>query len=138
VKSITVFEVEHIAFVVTRRLFSFNQPIPEFKTRYPNVLESCLAVPFQTFDKKELYPSFIKKLSIMFYLMNKNHPFQNGNKRIAVTTLLYTLSEEKKWIRINARKLYETALWVAESLPSAKDQVIQYIEKFVSDNLIPY
>jgi len=113
VKAITVFEVEHIAFVVTRKLFSFNQPIPEFKTRYPNVLESCLAISFQTFDGKELYPSFVKKLSIMFYLMNKNHPFQNGNKRIAVTTLLYALSEEKKWIRVSTKQLYETALWVA-------------------------
>jgi len=137
-KAITVFEVEHIAFVVTRKLFSFNQPIPEFKTRYPNTLESCLAIPFQTFDGKDLYPSFIKKVSVMFYLMNKNHPFQNGNKRIAVTTLLYALSENKKWLRVNTAKLYETAVWVAESIPDAKDEVIQHIERFITQNLVSY
>jgi len=34
-----------------------------------------------------LYPTLVSKASFLFYLMIKNHPFQNGNKRIAITTL---------------------------------------------------
>ncbi|MCX6785530.1 MAG: Fic family protein [Candidatus Komeilibacteria bacterium] len=51
--------------------------------------------PYQTFGGKQLYPGLIKKSAILFYLMIKNHPFQNGNKRIAMTTLFYFLYKNK-------------------------------------------
>ena len=53
---------------------------------------------FQSFSGKDLYPTLATKASILFYLMIKNHPFQNGNKRIAITTLLTFLYENGKWI----------------------------------------
>jgi hypothetical protein len=42
-KTITVKEVEYIAFRLAKELLSFNEPIPDFSTRFPNILESCLA-----------------------------------------------------------------------------------------------
>ena len=87
----TLKEVEHAAFTLAREALSFNGPIPGFSTRYPHILESCLATPFQLFGGKPLYPGLIPKAATLFYLMIKNHPFQNGNKRIAVTTLLIFL-----------------------------------------------
>ena len=136
-KRITVTQVEHIAFSITRKLFSYNEPIPDFTTRYPNILESCLAMPFQTFDKRSLYPTFIKKVSVLFYLMIKNHPFQNGNKRVTMTTLFYVLYREKKWMEVNTQALYNFAVWVAESPPDAKVQMVEYIEKFIKTNIVP-
>jgi death-on-curing protein len=96
-KKLTVKEVEYIAFKLAQKLLSFKEPIPDFATRYPNILESCLATPFQSFGGKSGYPSFIDKASALFYLLIKNHPFQNGNKRIAMTTLLVFLHKNKKW-----------------------------------------
>ena len=64
---ITVKEVEEIAFLIAQKKFSFNEPIPDFATRFANALESCLETPFQTFDGKELYPTFTAKLAILFY-----------------------------------------------------------------------
>lgn len=79
---ITIKEVEYIAVRLAHELMSFNEPIPEFSTRFPNILESCLATPFQSFSGTSPYRDTISKAAILFYLMIKNHPFQNGNKRI--------------------------------------------------------
>ena len=40
IKPITVAEVEHIAFVLAKELMSWDEPIPDFHTRFPNKLES--------------------------------------------------------------------------------------------------
>lgn len=134
---ITVREVEQIAFFIAQQKFSFDEPIPAFTTRYPGILESCLETPFQTFGRKELYPTFTGKLSILFYLMTKNHPFQNGNKRVAMTTLFFALYAAKKWLKVDAQTLYNFAVWIAESPPNAKDEVVQYIEKFLKTYMVP-
>lgn len=85
-KSISIIDVERTAFTLAKELMEWNEPIPGFGTRFPNILESCLATPFQTFNRKKLYKGLIEKAAILFYLMIKNHPFENGNKRIAMTT----------------------------------------------------
>ena len=71
--SLSVKEIEYIAFRLARELMTYDEPIPDFNTRFPNKLESCIAVPSQKFEKKNLYKGFIKKASILFYLMIKNH-----------------------------------------------------------------
>ncbi|MDP1719176.1 MAG: Fic family protein, partial [bacterium] len=80
-KPLTIAEVEYIAHSLAKELMTWDEPIPDFGTRFPNVLESCLLTPFQRFGGKSAYSSFLKKASMLFYLMIKNHPFQNGNKR---------------------------------------------------------
>src|SRR4030042_5938316 len=110
-KSITLKEVEYIAFRLAKEHLSFDEPIPDFSTRFANVLESCIAMPFMKFDGKALYKSLTGRASILFYLMIKNHPFQNGNKRIAITTLLVLLYENKKWLRADAQSLYNFTVW---------------------------
>lgn len=135
-KTITVKEVEYIAFRLAKELLSFNEPIPDFSSRFPNVLESCLSIPFQTFEKKSLYPTFISKAAILFYLLIKNHPFQNGNERIAMTTLFVFLYKNKKWLKVDTQKLYNFTVWVASSLPLVKNQIVKAIEKFIKDHII--
>lgn len=129
-------EVEYIAFRTAHELMSFNEPIPDFETRLPNKLESCLAVPFQKFRSKDLYQGLIAKASILFYLMIKNHPFQNGNKRIAVTTLMVFLYKNKKWLKVDNQEFYNFAVWVAQSPANLKKEVLKAIEKFLNDYLV--
>jgi death-on-curing family protein len=136
VKTITIKEVEYTAFRLAKELLTYNEPIPDFGTRFPNILESCLATPFQKFSKKSLYPGLISKASILFYLMLKNHPFQNGNKRIAVTTLLVFLYMNKKWIKADIQEMYNFAVWVAQSPAPFKEEVVKAIEKFLKSHLI--
>ena len=132
---LTVSEVEQVAYELARKLLSFKEPIPDFSTRYPNVLESCLAAPFQRY-KKFLYHGFYAKAAVLFYLLIKNHPFQNGNKRIAVMTLIYFLYKNKKWIEVDSREFYNFAVWVAESNPRLKDETLLAVKKFIMTYVI--
>ncbi len=134
-KAVSVGEVHEIAFRLAKELMEWDEPIPDFGSRYPNVLESCLASPFQTFNRRALYRGLVGKVAILFYLLIKNHPFQNGNKRIAVTTLLYFLYKNEKWIRVDNVELYNFAKWVAESNPKVKDQTVAGVEKFIQSYL---
>lgn len=135
-KKLTVKEVEYIAFRLAQGLLAFNEPIPDFSTRYPNILESCLAVPFQAFVGKSFYPGLIDKVSILFYLMVKNHPFQNGNKRIAMTTLLVFLHKNKKWLRADTQELYNFTMWISQSPPKFKDETVKAIHKFLKTHIV--
>ena len=135
-KTITVKEVEYTAFRLAKELLAYDEPIPGFGTRFPNILESCLATPFQRFSNRSLYPGLIAKSSILFYLMLKNHPFQNGNKRIAMTTLLVFLYMNNKWIKADLQELYNFAVWVAASPPQFKDEVVKAIEKFLKSHIV--
>ncbi len=94
---ITIAEVEYIAFRLARETMTWDEKIPDFSSRLPGKLESCLAVPFQSFEGKKFYKGLLEKAAVLFYLMIKNHPFENGNKRIAMTTLLYFLFKNRKY-----------------------------------------
>ena len=128
-------DVEYLAFRLAKEHLSFNEPIPDFSTRFPNVLESCVLTPFQRFSGKALYRTLVAKASILFYLMIKNHPFQNGNKRIAITTLLTFLYGNSKWLKADTQELYNFTVWVAMSPSPVKEQVVAAIEKFIGDHL---
>src|SRR5439155_24803806 len=49
-----------------------------------NALESAVAQPHMTFGGEELYPTVVEKASALGFslVMNMNHPFVDGNKRI--------------------------------------------------------
>ncbi len=131
-KTVTITEVEYISFSLARERMSFNEPIPDFGTRFPNILESCLATPFQTFSGKSPYINLASKASFLFYLMIKNHPFQNGNKRIAMTTLMVFLYKNKKWLKVDTQEFYNFTMWIAQSPPKAKEETVKAIEKFIA------
>ncbi|MFA6908870.1 MAG: type II toxin-antitoxin system death-on-curing family toxin [Patescibacteria group bacterium] len=131
VKFLTIGEVKAVAHALAKELMSWDEPIPDFDTRFPHALESCLATPFIRFKEHDPYPTLEDKGAILFYLMNKNHPFENGNKRIAITALILFLWKNKKWIRVDNRELYNFSKWVAASNPKLKDQTIAAIKKFL-------
>lgn len=70
--------------------------------------------------------------------MTKNHPFLNGNKRLAVTTMLNFLAKNGKWIKASPIALYEIAKLVAKSKPHQKDDMVAAFKMFLDDNLIPF
>ena len=137
-KIITMAEVELTAFALAKELMTWNEPIPEFGTRFPNTLESCLNTPFIKFSRKDMYRGLIGKSSILFYLMIKNHPFQNGNKRIAVMTLLVLLSNNDKWLKITQDDLYNFAVGVAKSKPVSREKILENIQKTIQKYLVNF
>ena len=124
-------EVEHITLQLAKEMLSYDEPIPDFSSRFPNILESCIATPFMSFNKKLLYPGLILKAYMLFYLMIKNHPFQNGNKRIAIATLLVFLYKNNKWIKSEINEFYDFTIWIAKSPAKLKNDVLKAIENFI-------
>ncbi len=55
--------------------------------RDEGMLESALNTPLQTFDSVDLYPTSIDKISRLSYGLAMDHPFYDGNKRIAAKVL---------------------------------------------------
>lgn len=137
-KLLTIIEIEYTAFRLAEKLMTWDEPIPSFGSRFPNILESCLNQPFVRFSKKDLYRGLVGKASILFYLMIKNHPFQNGNKRIAVMSLLYFLSKNNKWLDIDNIALYNFARHIAKSKPKSREEIILYIQNFISKHLVDF
>ena len=107
------------------------EPIPDFDTRYPNRLESCLETPQQTFDEELLYPTLYKQATIFFYLLVKNHPFLNGNKRIAIVALGVFLFINVKLLKSTSSELYDLTKHVASSDPKDKTKIMVEIEGFI-------
>ncbi|MCR4274675.1 MAG: type II toxin-antitoxin system death-on-curing family toxin [Candidatus Campbellbacteria bacterium] len=131
-------EVEFTAFALAKELMTWDEPIPDFRTRLPNALESCLDVPFTSFDQKDMYRGLVEKSTMLFYLMIKNHPFQNGNKRVAIMTLLVFLAHNNKWIKMDQNDLYNFAVGIAKSRPTSREKVLQNIRVTIKKYLINF
>jgi death-on-curing protein len=135
-KIITMSDVEVISHHYAQSKLGYDEPIPEFSTRYAGRLESCLVTPFQRFGKRHLYRGLTGKASMLFYLLIKNHPFQNGNKRIAMTTLMTFLHLNGKWLSVPIDEMYDFAVWIAMGPAKAKDETVAAIEQFISGHLV--
>ena len=135
-KRLNITDIEYVALRLARETMTWSEPIPDFSTRYTNALERCIDSPFQSFAGRQLYPGLQKKAAILFYFMVKNHPFQNGNKRIAMATLFFFLFQNKKWLRVDNQELYNFARWVAESNPKLKDDTVRAIETFLKNYMV--
>ncbi|MBU1130969.1 virulence protein RhuM/Fic/DOC family protein [Patescibacteria group bacterium] len=94
---------------------------------------------YQTFAKKELYLTIENKASHLLYLIIKDHPFSDGNKRSAAFLFVYFLdrsdylfkkSGERK---INDNALTALALLVAESDPKDKEVMIKIIKSLINE-----
>jgi death-on-curing protein len=51
--------------------------------REPNLLDSARVQPDMSFDGIELYPTIASKTAALAYSLINNHPFVDGNKRVA-------------------------------------------------------
>src|SRR5450432_3048284 len=128
-RPITINEAEFIAHALATELMNYiDEPIPPFNTRSPGILESCLAEPFQTFDSESLHPTFLRKVVVLFYLCIKNHPFENGNKRMAVALALIFCYLNKKWLDVDEKELYQLACKVAKSKPKDRETIMSELE----------
>jgi len=93
---------------------------------------------YQTFNRNELYPTIEDKVSHFLYFTIKDHPFVDGNKRIASFLFIYFLDKNNYLYRGNGEKkindnaLIALALLIAESNPKEKDILIKIITNLIS------
>ena len=71
-------------------------------------VESAAARPFSTVGGSDAYPTPFLKAAALFHSIAGNHSFHNGNKRAALLSTLYFLSEHGYWVdRCNDDEMYE-------------------------------
>ncbi|OGZ27454.1 MAG: hypothetical protein A2365_03205 [Candidatus Nealsonbacteria bacterium RIFOXYB1_FULL_40_15] len=122
---------------IKKDLFSKNEASDIFGIESDHKFEGLISNIYQSFDGKELYRGIEEKAANLLYLSIKDHPFVDGNKRIASFLFIYFLdrnnylyreSGEKK---INDNALTALALLVAESNPKEKDQIVALITQLI-------
>jgi death-on-curing protein len=77
------------------------------------LLESAVMNCFQTFGGEELYPGIIEKAARLAFGICANHPFVDGNKRAAVTSLLTVLRLNDVSVSYTQKELAALGLGVA-------------------------
>lgn len=82
----------------------------------PGQLEASIAAPRQTMFGEELYPDLFSKAAILFYLLVKNHPFIDGNKRTAALALIEFLERNGYTLNATNDELYQFTVDVTASV----------------------
>ena len=101
------------------------------------VFEGIIRGLYQTFGGKKLYPTIEDKASHILYLIIKDHPFADGNKRSGAFLFVYFLDKSDYLYRQNGEKkisdnaLTALALLIAESNPKEKGIMIKIIKNLL-------
>jgi len=103
-------------------------------------LRGSLKSIYQSINGKDAYPSIEEKGAHLLYFIIKNHPFTDGNKRIAASLFLWFL-EENGYLykkdgsqRIADNALVALTLMVAVSRSEDKDIMIKVIVNLINKN----
>lgn len=103
----------------------------------PGKLESILSAIYQTAFGQEVYPTLEEKAANLLYFVVKDHPFNDGCKRIAAALFLYFLDRNKALFNKDGKKIISNSalvaitLMVAESKPEEKALIINLILNFL-------
>lgn len=105
-----------------------------------DALESIVTAIYQTFGGEDLYPTVEEKAANLLYLVVKDHPLSDGNKRTAaalfVTFLAHNgmLSGAGSELTTSNNALAAMTLMVATSDPAEKDLMIALLVRMLSES----
>ena len=110
-----------------------------FATQKAGEFEGILKNIYQTFGRCELLPTAQEKAANLIYYIIKDHPFNDGNKRIGAFMFILFLSKSRILYknngepRISDNALAVLALLIAQSDPSQKDMIVNLTTNLLSD-----
>ena len=79
-----------------------------------NALDSAVAQVGQDVFGCELYPSLPEKASVYAYLINRNHPFVDGNKRTSMISALFFLETNGRRAEPTDQEIFDLTLSIAK------------------------
>ena len=100
-------------------------------------LASAIATIEQGFGDELFYPNVASRAANLLYLVIKNHPLADGNKRTGSFLFLWYLRIHQHLLAkpveklINDNTLVALALLMAESKPDQKELMIRLVEHFI-------
>lgn len=98
--------------------------------RDAGLLDSALARPKITFDGELLHPTIYAQAAAYLYHLAKNHPFINGNKRIAVAVMETFLESNCYVLNLSDDEVFDLVLRVAQGNIS-KEELVVFLERCV-------
>lgn len=122
---------------IKRELAAKKEASDLFGMERDGAFEGIIKGLYQTFGGQELYKTLESKAAHLLYLVIKDHPFLDGNKRSASFLFIYFLDKNDAVYRaggekkINDNALTALALLIAESEPTEKDQMIALITQLL-------
>ena len=135
---LTYSETMGIVIEIRKKLAETKSDIGFFGVENSDRLPGIIGNLNQTFDGAELYKTAEEKAANLLYMIIKDHPFIDGNKRsgsllfihyLDKNNILYRKTGERK---INDNALVAIALLVAISDPTEKDVLVNVIRGLIS------
>ncbi|KFI95685.1 RhuM family protein [Bifidobacterium stellenboschense] len=102
-------------------------------------VERIIGAIYQSFDGQDLYPTVEEKAAHLLYFMVKDHPFADGNKRMAAALFVRFLEGNADAFagghtpEITNNDLAAITLLVAVSDPDEKDVMIDLVERMLTE-----
>ena len=109
-----------------------------YEVRNTGKLDSSITQPFQEIGGQELYPTLVSKGSMLYYFCIKNHPFEDGNKRMGIFALLIYLAKNGYWLDTTNEELFDITVYTAASSMKEKNEVVKKIEEFIENSMVKY
>ena len=129
--------VEYIHDELLQRFWPGTDAIGSKGVKDRGLLESAVARPFQSVFGQDAYPAITGKAAALFHSLVANHPFHDGNKRTAVTSLHHFLLANSFFLSLNNEELYElaksTASYRARGL--SHDQAFLEIQRLLESHV---
>lgn len=101
-------------------------------------LQSVVATIYQSFAGQDLYPTLEEKAANLLYLVVKDHPLSDGNKRSAAALFVEFLDRNAALYqadgtaRVSNNALAAMTLMVAMSSPQEKDLMVALIQRMIN------
>ena len=119
-----------IIFEIHRRVIDDFGGEPGLRDR--GMLESAVALPQSTFGGKDLHAGLAEKAAAYHFHLCANHPFVDGNKRVAVAAAELFLLINGRELTASDDEVEDLTLGVAGGRLS-KDHVIEFFARFVKE-----
>jgi len=133
---ITKEELKYIALLFSDYMVKEINNAPGYIVKDEGRLESSLTQPFQSIEGNELYPTLVDKGSMLYYFCIKNHPFEDGNKRMGIFSLLLYLYKNGYWLDATNDELFDITVYTASSKVEDMAEVVEKIKEFVEKHLV--
>ncbi|MGN8707650.1 type II toxin-antitoxin system death-on-curing family toxin, partial [Collinsella sp. HCP3S3_E6] len=130
-------ELDYTEALEVVRSLPFYSSFTLFGRERDNQFAGIISTLYQGFGDQDLYPSVQAKAANLLYLVVKDHPFLDGNKRSAAALFIHFLDKngvlrDGERLRVEGNALAAMTLMVALSDPSEKDSMVALVENFIA------
>ena len=116
----------------------YNKTSSIFGKEREDIFKGILGNIYQSFGGQDIYETIQEKGANLLYLLIKDHPFVDGNKRIAATMFIYFMNFYGLLFKnaqeiIDNKTLAALTLLIAESNPKEKDVIIDLVMNYMNE-----